>query len=124
MGGISVTPRLEPWLRPFLQRGCGRGIDLYPSLKQRRAGCRQCLLEWKIRACGFGATGSNQLGGHCHFSRPDKSHWAFSLGNASTLFKIERKTGTGGSYAQIGTVRDAISWLDTNLVANTQNYYR
>jgi hypothetical protein len=50
--------------------------------------------------------------------------WAFSLGNASTLFKIERKTGTGGSYAQIGTVRDAISWLDTNLVANTQYYYR
>lgn len=50
--------------------------------------------------------------------------WNFSLGNASTTFKIERKTGVGGAYAQLAAVRDATSWVDTGLAANTQYYYR
>jgi len=50
--------------------------------------------------------------------------WNFSLGNASTVFKIERKLGAGGTYGQVATVRDATSWLDTGLTANTQYYYR
>ena len=50
--------------------------------------------------------------------------WSFSLGTASTVFKIERKTETGGSYTQVATVRDATSYMDMNLTADTQYYYR
>jgi probable HAF family extracellular repeat protein len=50
--------------------------------------------------------------------------WNSSLGTASTLFKLERKTGTGGTYAQIAVLRDATTYLDTNLAASTAYYYR
>jgi len=42
-----------------------------------------------------------------------------------TGFKIERKTGSGGTYAQIGTVAaNAVSYADTGLTAATTYYYR
>jgi len=50
--------------------------------------------------------------------------WSFSLGTVSTVFKIERKTGVGGSYTQVATVQDATSYMDMNLTADTQYYYR
>src|SRR6266542_2426362 len=50
--------------------------------------------------------------------------WDFSLGNASTVFKIERKTGAGGTYSQIAALADTTSYLDTNLTASTIYYYR
>ncbi len=40
-------------------------------------------------------------------------------------FKIERKTGAGGTYAQIATVPAGVtSYSDTGLTANTSYYYR
>jgi hypothetical protein len=40
-------------------------------------------------------------------------------------FKIERKTGSGGTYAQIATVgTNTTSYADTGLSAGTQYYYR
>jgi probable HAF family extracellular repeat protein len=50
--------------------------------------------------------------------------WGFALGNISTSFSIERKTGAGGTYAQVTIVQDATSYVDTNLTAGTQYYYR
>src|SRR5439155_13510887 len=50
--------------------------------------------------------------------------WTSSLGTSSTRFFIERKTGVGGTYAQIATVRDATAYLDTSCAPNTQYYYR
>jgi titin len=42
-----------------------------------------------------------------------------------TGFKIERKTGAGGTYSQIGTVgTGVVSYNDTGLTANTNYYYR
>ena len=42
-----------------------------------------------------------------------------------TEFKIERKTGSGGTYAQIGTVSAGItSYSSTGLTASTTYYYR
>jgi hypothetical protein len=49
--------------------------------------------------------------------------WNYSL-TGSTRFQIERKTGLGGAYALVAEVRDTASYIDTNLVANTQYYYR
>src|SRR5205814_4473689 len=50
--------------------------------------------------------------------------WNFNLGNASTVLEIERKTGSGGTYAQIAAFADTTSYLDTNLTASTSYYYR
>ncbi len=50
--------------------------------------------------------------------------WDFGLGNDSTVFKIERKTGAGGTYSQIAALADTTSYLDTNLTASTIYYYR
>jgi hypothetical protein len=50
--------------------------------------------------------------------------WGFGLGNYSTAFQVQRKTGAGGTYCTIATVRDATSFLDTNLTANITYYYR
>ncbi len=50
--------------------------------------------------------------------------WSFSLGTVSTVFKIERKMEVGGGYTQVATVRDATSYMDTNLAADTQYYYQ
>jgi len=50
--------------------------------------------------------------------------WTFSLTNTATTLQIERKTGSGGTYAQIAQLQDASSYVDTNLTAGTQYYYR
>jgi hypothetical protein len=45
--------------------------------------------------------------------------------NNETGFKIERKTGAGGTYAQIATVgANVTSYNDTGLAASTSYYYR
>jgi len=45
--------------------------------------------------------------------------------NNESGFKIERKTGAGGSYAQIAvSAANAISYRDTGLAASTTYYYR
>jgi chitodextrinase len=43
---------------------------------------------------------------------------------ASTSYLIERKIGAGGTYAQIGIVRDIASFTDSALTANTSYTYR
>ncbi len=50
--------------------------------------------------------------------------WVDNATNESG-FKIERKTGAGGTYAQIATVAaGVISYSDTGLTASTSYYYR
>jgi hypothetical protein len=50
--------------------------------------------------------------------------WADSSNNESS-FKIERKTGAGGTYAQIAAVgANVTTYLDTTLAANTAYFYR
>lgn len=50
--------------------------------------------------------------------------WTDNSSN-ETGFKIERKTGTGGTYVQIGTATaNATSYNDLGLVASTAYYYR
>jgi len=50
--------------------------------------------------------------------------WADNSSNESG-FAIERKTGSGGTYAQIGTVGSNVkTFSDTGLAANTTYYYR
>jgi hypothetical protein len=45
--------------------------------------------------------------------------------NGTSTFKIERKTGTSGTYAQIATTAlGATSYVDTSVVANTTYCYR
>ena len=41
-----------------------------------------------------------------------------------TGFKIERKTGAGGTYSQIATVRPVVTYNDTGLATNTTYFYR
>ncbi len=50
--------------------------------------------------------------------------WADNAGDESG-FKIERKTGAGGTYAEIATVgANVTGYSDTGLTANTQYFYR
>ena len=50
--------------------------------------------------------------------------WKDNAGNESG-FKIERKTGVGGTYAQIATVgANVVSYQNTGLAASTTYYYR
>jgi hypothetical protein len=45
--------------------------------------------------------------------------------NNETGFKVERKTGSGGTYAQIGTTGAGVTtYNDTGLTAGTSYYYR
>ena len=50
--------------------------------------------------------------------------WTNSLVTNSLTFKVERKLGSSGSYAQIGTVRDVNSYLDSTVLPGTNYYYR
>ena len=46
-------------------------------------------------------------------------------GDSEDGFRIERKTGVGGTYAEIDTVStDVVTYSDTGLVAETEYYYR
>ena len=49
--------------------------------------------------------------------------WNFNLGPSSTLFAIGRSTASNGVFAVIGQVANALSYVDTNLVAGTTYYY-
>ena len=50
--------------------------------------------------------------------------WVDNDGGTST-FKVERKTGTGGTYAQIGTTATgATSYVDSSVATNTTYCYR
>ncbi len=50
--------------------------------------------------------------------------WTDNSSN-ETGFKIERKTGSGGTYSQIGTVgAGVVTYSDTGLTASTTYYYR
>ena len=45
--------------------------------------------------------------------------------DGTAMFKVERKTGTGGTYSQIGTTpTGATSYVDTGVVAGTTYCYR
>jgi hypothetical protein len=42
----------------------------------------------------------------------------------ATQISIERKTGSGGTYAVVAQIANALSYLDTNLTSGTTYYYR
>jgi hypothetical protein len=50
--------------------------------------------------------------------------WLATLGNQKLTFKVERKTGSAGTYAQIGLIETSCSFIDTNLTPSTEYYYR
>jgi probable HAF family extracellular repeat protein len=50
--------------------------------------------------------------------------WSETFNGGATQVSIERKTGTGGSYAVVAQVSSALSFLDTNLTAGTTYFYR
>ena len=50
--------------------------------------------------------------------------WAGAQGAASTVYQVERKTGSGGTYSVIASLRDQYSYLDTGVTPGTQYYYR
>jgi hypothetical protein len=50
--------------------------------------------------------------------------WSSPLGTAKTGFYLERKTGSGGTFSQIASVNNGLSYFDTGLLAGTQYYYR
>jgi alpha-tubulin suppressor-like RCC1 family protein len=56
------------------------------------------------------------------FSSADLS-WN-TTGTGATGYKIERKTGAGGTYAQIATTSNLTGYSDTGLAPATQYYYR
>jgi alpha-tubulin suppressor-like RCC1 family protein len=56
------------------------------------------------------------------FGRVDLS-WV-GLGTGAISYKIERKTGAGGAYAQIGTTSGLTNYSDTTVSSSTQYYYR
>jgi hypothetical protein len=65
---------------------------------------------------GVGATASS-------YNKVDLT-WT-SSGSGPTGFKIERKTGAGGSYAEIAVTNgDARSYADTSVSENTTYFYR
>ena len=50
--------------------------------------------------------------------------WTNALGNETTIYTVERKTGAGGTYAVVAEVRDTTSYLDGGVSAGTLYYYR
>lgn len=50
--------------------------------------------------------------------------WLATLGNQKLNFKVERKTGSTGSYSEIAVLETTCSFIDTNLTPSTQYYYR
>jgi probable HAF family extracellular repeat protein len=50
--------------------------------------------------------------------------WGSASGTMSTLFQMERKMGSNGVYAVVGSVRDHDLFLDSGLLPGTQYYYR
>jgi hypothetical protein len=50
--------------------------------------------------------------------------WNEPLNGGATQVSVERKTGSGGTYAVVAQVVNALSYVDTNLVAGTTYYYR
>ncbi len=45
--------------------------------------------------------------------------------NNETEFRVERKTGAGGTYTHVGTVGSGVTtWADTGLAAGTTTFYR
>jgi hypothetical protein len=49
--------------------------------------------------------------------------WDFNLGPSSTTFEIERSTTSNGVYMVVAQVANALSYVDTNLLAGTTYYY-
>jgi fibronectin type 3 domain-containing protein len=50
--------------------------------------------------------------------------WTNTLATNGLLFTIERKTGSDGVYAPIGTIRDTNSYLDSTILPGTNYFYR
>ena len=50
--------------------------------------------------------------------------WTNSFTNSAQSFLVERKTGTNGSYSQIAYLENAMSLVDTGLVAGSNYLYR
>jgi hypothetical protein len=50
--------------------------------------------------------------------------WSETLSWGVTQVSIERKTGSGGTYAAVAQILGATSYVDTNLTAGTTYYYR
>ena len=51
--------------------------------------------------------------------------WGEALTNGgATRISIERKIGSGGTYAEVARIANALSYMDTNLLAGTNYYYR
>ena len=50
--------------------------------------------------------------------------WTGALGSASFRYRVDRKTGAGGSYTTVTNLEDTTSWFDTGLAAGTEYFYR
>lgn len=50
--------------------------------------------------------------------------WTNDAPAISTLYDLERKLGTNGTYSVVGTVRDALSYLDFSVVPGSNYFYR
>ncbi len=50
--------------------------------------------------------------------------WTNAVVTNGLLFTVERKTGSGGAYVPIGTVRDDHTYADFGVVPGTNYYYR
>ena len=49
--------------------------------------------------------------------------WGFNLGPSGMTFQVARATTSNGMYQVVGTVANALSYVDTNLAAGTTYYY-
>lgn len=50
--------------------------------------------------------------------------WSNSLATRPTRVTVERKVGSGGTYAEIAALENSASYIDRNLAAATEYYYR
>jgi len=50
--------------------------------------------------------------------------WNEMLDEGATRISIERKLGSGGTYAMVAQVTNGLSYVDTGLTAGTEYYYR
>jgi len=113
--GLSLT-----WVTDLFSGGLGLPGGV---IKEKVKKIDERVKEWKKEKGVLPATPSNLSAtaissSQINFSWQDNS-------NNETGFKIERKTGSGGSYSEIATVgANVTAYSDTGLIENTTYFYR